>query len=365
MSNLVPALGSAAVHAYSDIEIHHMGTGLADNVSQGNAGGDQFRTAPLWGLGQRIFLLHDGRTTNLIAAIRHIKATAVKPTRWCRPSSITLAPPSSNRYWTSCVRCSLFATAGGNGSYPASPLRFSKGFMRFIYSVVLAWGLSLSAAAQDAGQQAVPKSGGDFSNSSVPLVKVPEGVILVKGAWASASDSVTPVPEGASVDKEAFSAPYFGMTYQLPSGWTQKYQGPPPSETGRYVLAQLSPAAASNGTARGSISIAAQDMFFTPLPAHNTAELIRYMSAHLQADYQPEIPPAAARIAGRDFTVFAYWSPVAEIHWYVLATEIRCHTVQFVLTSRDTKLLEALIRSIDKMTPPAEANPSGGAVPSV
>ena len=46
-----------------------MGTGLADNVSQGNAGGDQFRTAPLWGVGQRIFLLHDGRTTNIITAI--------------------------------------------------------------------------------------------------------------------------------------------------------------------------------------------------------------------------------------------------------------------------------------------------------
>jgi CxxC motif-containing protein (DUF1111 family) len=47
-----------------------MGTGLADNVSQGSAGGDQFRTAPLWGLGQRIFLLHDGRTSNLITAIQ-------------------------------------------------------------------------------------------------------------------------------------------------------------------------------------------------------------------------------------------------------------------------------------------------------
>jgi len=47
-----------------------MGTGLADNVSQGSAGGGQFRTAPLWGLGQRIFLLHDGRTTNLITAIQ-------------------------------------------------------------------------------------------------------------------------------------------------------------------------------------------------------------------------------------------------------------------------------------------------------
>ena len=69
-SSITSGLSKVAVPAYSDIEIHHMGTGLADNVSQGGAGGDQFRTAPLWGLGQRIFLLHDGRTTNLITAIQ-------------------------------------------------------------------------------------------------------------------------------------------------------------------------------------------------------------------------------------------------------------------------------------------------------
>ncbi len=69
-SNITSSLGSAAVAAFSDLEIHHMGTGLADNISQGGAGGDQFRTAPLWGLGQRIFLLHDGRTTNLLTAIQ-------------------------------------------------------------------------------------------------------------------------------------------------------------------------------------------------------------------------------------------------------------------------------------------------------
>ncbi len=69
VSNLVPALSNTAVHAFSDFEIHHMGSTLADNVSQGGAGGDQFRTAPLWGLGQRIFLLHDGRATNLLDAI--------------------------------------------------------------------------------------------------------------------------------------------------------------------------------------------------------------------------------------------------------------------------------------------------------
>jgi CxxC motif-containing protein (DUF1111 family) len=68
-SNVTSSLGSASVSAFSDIEIHHLGTRLADNVSQGGAGGDQFRTAPLWGLGQRIFFLHDGRTTNLLTAI--------------------------------------------------------------------------------------------------------------------------------------------------------------------------------------------------------------------------------------------------------------------------------------------------------
>jgi len=57
-SSITGSLSNAQVNAYSDIEIHHMGSGLADNVSQGGAGGDQFRTAPLWGLGQRIFLLH-------------------------------------------------------------------------------------------------------------------------------------------------------------------------------------------------------------------------------------------------------------------------------------------------------------------
>ena len=74
-SNITGDLSNAAVNAFSDIEIHHMGRSLADNVSQGAAGGDQFRTAPLWGLGQRIFLLHDGRTTDLLTAIQAHEST--------------------------------------------------------------------------------------------------------------------------------------------------------------------------------------------------------------------------------------------------------------------------------------------------
>ena len=63
-------MSNVAYHPYSDFALHHMGWGLADRITQGAAGPDQFRTAPLWGLGQRLFFLHDGRTSDLVQAIR-------------------------------------------------------------------------------------------------------------------------------------------------------------------------------------------------------------------------------------------------------------------------------------------------------
>jgi len=66
----VEALRDKDVNLYSDLALHNMGPSLADDISQGNAGGDEFRTAPLWGLGKRIFFLHDGRTQDLVEAIQ-------------------------------------------------------------------------------------------------------------------------------------------------------------------------------------------------------------------------------------------------------------------------------------------------------
>jgi CxxC motif-containing protein (DUF1111 family) len=63
------ALSNQAVKLWSDLVVHHMGVGLADGITQGGAGPDEFRTAPLWGVGQRVFFLHDGRTTDLLKAI--------------------------------------------------------------------------------------------------------------------------------------------------------------------------------------------------------------------------------------------------------------------------------------------------------
>jgi CxxC motif-containing protein (DUF1111 family) len=67
--NTNPTTSNLTINPFSDFAIHSMGTGLADGVSQGNASGSQFRSAPLWGVGQRNFFLHDGRTNNLVTAI--------------------------------------------------------------------------------------------------------------------------------------------------------------------------------------------------------------------------------------------------------------------------------------------------------
>lgn len=238
-------------------------------------------------------------------------------------------------------------------------------FLHFLVS--LACSASLLAGTQIARAQSLSGTGGDFSDNTHPQTKVPEGVILVKGAWSSASDSVTPLPEGGSVTNNAFSNQYFGMTYSLPPGWTETYQGPPPSDSGRYVLAQIGPANSYKGQTRGNILITAQDMFFTPLPVANALQLIDYTKDNLQPDYKVELPPTELKIASRSFRFFAYESPVAELHWYVAATQIRCHAVEIVLTSRDTKLLESLLLDMNKMKVPDEAGPTagmgGGAVP--
>ena len=62
-SNLTQALDRQDANLYSDLLVHNMGSALADNVAQGAASSKEFRTAPLWGVGQRIFFLHDGRAT--------------------------------------------------------------------------------------------------------------------------------------------------------------------------------------------------------------------------------------------------------------------------------------------------------------
>jgi len=63
-------MSNLTYHPFSDFALHHMGSRLSDGINQGAAGPDQFRTAPLWGVGQRLFFLHDGRTSDLLQTIQ-------------------------------------------------------------------------------------------------------------------------------------------------------------------------------------------------------------------------------------------------------------------------------------------------------
>jgi CxxC motif-containing protein (DUF1111 family) len=79
MMNTTTAQGPVSYQPFSDFQIHDMEDGLRDGVSQGNAGPEQFRSAPLWGVGQRIFFLHDGRTSDLNQAIQAHSNNAFDP----------------------------------------------------------------------------------------------------------------------------------------------------------------------------------------------------------------------------------------------------------------------------------------------
>ncbi|MDA7947505.1 MAG: c-type cytochrome [Hyphomicrobiaceae bacterium] len=70
-----PHLSRQIIWPYTDMLLHDMGEGLADNRPEGVADGREWRTAPLWGIGLtptvngHSFYLHDGRARNLTEAI--------------------------------------------------------------------------------------------------------------------------------------------------------------------------------------------------------------------------------------------------------------------------------------------------------
>src|SRR5262249_24645748 len=114
------------------------------------------------------------------------------------------------------------------------------------------------------------------SSCANPPATVPAGALLLKGARASASDSGPPLPERGRITPREYTSPYFHLLYPIAAGWIQPYAGPPPSESGYYVLAQIqSPENARDG-ARGTLLMTAQDMFFSTAPAGSALELVKY-----------------------------------------------------------------------------------------
>jgi CxxC motif-containing protein (DUF1111 family) len=90
------ALSHQVANLYSDLLVHNMGIGLSDGITQGGAGPDEFRTAPLWGVGQRKFFLHDGRTTDLVKAIEAHRSAGSEANRVIEKFNRLLAEQQQN-----------------------------------------------------------------------------------------------------------------------------------------------------------------------------------------------------------------------------------------------------------------------------
>ena len=86
------SLSEVTYHPFSDFALHHMASNLADGIDQGTAAAEEFRTAPLWGLGKRLYFLHDGRTTDLLQAIEDHASRGD-----CKPDADPRRRPSDHR----------------------------------------------------------------------------------------------------------------------------------------------------------------------------------------------------------------------------------------------------------------------------
>lgn len=181
----------------------------------------------------------------------------------------------------------------------------------------------------------------------------PRPALLDPGPSIGGADM--PVPEGGILKNSTYSNQYFGFAYQLPPSWQQSFAGPPPSDTGYYVLAQFRLPDTPAEMNKGTILISAADQFFATQKADSPRDLLENMKARLNSVYQVEAPPREIKLGDRTYVRLDYNAPAAGLHWSILATEIRCHIVEFVLTSRDPRLLESLIQSVNRMRWPAAA----------
>jgi hypothetical protein len=186
---------------------------------------------------------------------------------------------------------------------------------------------------------------------------VPAGVILVKGAWSSAAGTSSALPEEGAISNGSYDNAYFGLRYAVGSDWTQRFEGPPPSDRGYYVLAQFEAKNPALAPGMGHILIAAQDLFFSSAPVHSASELISYIELHLGAEYRVERAPTNLRIANRDFVRLDYRSAAAGLHWHVLATQIRCHVVQFVFTGANPNSVNHLVENMKTVFKPSDSAP--------
>ena len=172
------------------------------------------------------------------------------------------------------------------------------------------------------------------------------GVVL-HGAILSSRDAgfVQSNPEAVSITDGGLVSDYFDLSYRLPEGWAEGLPGPPPSQSGYYVLGTWAP----KGDFAGTILVAAQDMFFEPDSSDDVKDIVAQFRQVMSTVDGMTIDrePSQVSIAGHsgyrvDFSGVGLFRSM-------FAIEIRCHVVTFNLTTHDAELLASLAGSLDSL----------------
>ncbi|HEV2961123.1 MAG TPA: energy transducer TonB [Candidatus Angelobacter sp.] len=212
----------------------------------------------------------------------------------------------------------------------------------FLLSIALLTGINAmgqSTSNPPAGNAPPPAPGDD---PTVPKPKI-SAAILDRDPHPAVAGTPAAVPEEGAVAQNVYSSKYFGLEVAFPSDWKEGYKGPKPSDSGYYVLASLRP----QGEFNGNILIVAQDMFFYARPVRNSSEMLKDVKANLNEAQQAVSGPAELRISDHAFGRFDFTG--AGLHFAQFATDIRCHVVSFVVTTRDPKVLEKLVQAISNL----------------
>lgn len=152
-------------------------------------------------------------------------------------------------------------------------------------------------------------------------------------------------PEDVKVIDGVFVSDYFNLSYRLSDELTEGLAGPPPSQSGYYVLGTWKPKRDFAGT----VLIVAQDMFFAPDASDEVKNVVAQFRQVMSAVDGMTIDrePAPVSVGGHsgyriDFSGVGLFRSM-------FAIEIRCHVVTFNLTSRDPESLASLARSLDHL----------------
>src|SRR3954470_2730830 len=186
---------------------------------------------------------------------------------------------------------------------------------------------------------------------------VPKNVILVKGATPAASDSSTPVPEEGTVSAGRYRNAYFGLSYPIPAGWKEQPAGPPPSDSGVYVLAQFALSDADQQRLKAHVLVTAEDLFFSVSGAGGAKDVLASIRRDLPARYEFDDGPDEVTIAGRKFHRLAYTAPRTGLRWRIFSTDTRCHALTFTFTGVDKEALDAGERSLNGISISSAAPP--------